>query len=45
MTDTAANPAPRRSTPRASLGSTEGDDIFGTFDINVARRFLGTCKQ
>ena len=37
MTDAAD--APRR-TPRASLGSTEGDDIFGTFDVGVARRFL-----
>jgi ATP-binding cassette subfamily B multidrug efflux pump len=33
--------APRRKTPRASLGSSEGDDIFGTFDVGVARRFLG----
>ena len=31
--------APR--TPRASLGSPEGDDVFGTFDPRVARRFLG----
>ena len=41
MTDTTANAAPKRSAPRASLGSSEGDDIFGTFDVNVARRFLG----
>ena len=27
--------------PRASLGSSEGEDIFGTFDAGVARRFLG----
>lgn len=27
--------------PRASLGSSEGEDIFGTFDTGVARRFLG----
>ncbi|MDO8914292.1 MAG: ABC transporter ATP-binding protein [Phenylobacterium sp.] len=40
MTDTTANAAPKRTTPRASLGSSEGDDVFGTFDINVARRFL-----
>lgn len=40
MTDTTANAAPKRATPRASLGSSEGDDVFGTFDINVARRFL-----
>ncbi len=33
-------PAPPRK-PRASLGSSEGDDIFGTFDVSVARRFLG----
>ncbi|MGH6998678.1 MAG: ABC transporter transmembrane domain-containing protein, partial [Phenylobacterium sp.] len=26
--------------PRASLGSSEGEDIFGTFDAGVARRFL-----
>lgn len=31
--------APRRA-PRASLGSPEGDDVFGTFDPRVARRFL-----
>jgi ATP-binding cassette subfamily B multidrug efflux pump len=39
----AAPEAPRKS-PRASLGSSEGDDIFGTFDINVARRFLAYLK-
>ena len=38
MTEAAANPA--RKAPRASLGSSEGDDIFGTFDVGVARRFL-----
>ena len=27
--------------PRASLGSSEGEDIFGTFDAGVAKRFLG----
>ena len=37
MTETAS--PPRK--PRASLGSSEGDDIFGTFDVSVARRFLG----
>lgn len=31
--------APRAS-PRASLGSPEGDDVFGTFDARVARRFF-----
>jgi ATP-binding cassette subfamily B multidrug efflux pump len=42
MTETVtATQAPRRKTPRASLGSSEGDDIFGTFDVGVARRFLG----
>ena len=41
MTDAAdGQQAPRRA-PRASLGSSEGDDIFGTFDVGVARRFLG----
>lgn len=30
--------------PRASLGSSEGEDIFGTFDTGVARRFLGMMK-
>ena len=34
MTETA------RRAPRASLGSSEGDDIFGAFDVSVARRFL-----
>ena len=29
-----------RKSPRASLGSPEGDDVFGTFDARVARRFL-----
>jgi ATP-binding cassette subfamily B multidrug efflux pump len=29
-----------RTPPRASLGSAEGDDAFGTFDPRVARRFL-----
>ena len=42
MTD-APTQAPRNS-PRASLGSTEGDDVFGVFDINVARRFLAYLK-
>ncbi|MDB5419518.1 MAG: multidrug transporter [Phenylobacterium sp.] len=40
-------PAARR-TPRASLGSPEGDDIFGTFDARIARRFfsyLGPHKR
>ncbi|HEX4712433.1 ABC transporter ATP-binding protein [Phenylobacterium sp.] len=35
--------APRRA-PRASLGSSEGDDVFGVFDPRVARRFLGYLK-
>lgn len=32
--------APAKRPPRASLGSSEGDDIFGTLDLGVARRFL-----
>jgi ATP-binding cassette subfamily B multidrug efflux pump len=43
MSDATETPAPRKA-PRASLGSSEGDDIFGTFDINVARRFLAYLK-
>ncbi|OXE37387.1 MAG: multidrug ABC transporter [Phenylobacterium zucineum] len=39
MTDT-----PKRKSPRASLGSSEGDDIFGTFDVAIARRFLGYLR-
>ena len=31
----------RRRAPRASLGNPEGDDIFGTFDPKVVRRFFG----
>ena len=27
--------------PRASLGSSEGEDIFGTFDTGVAKRLVG----
>ena len=34
----------RRKAPRASLGSPEGDDIFGTFDPRVARRFLAYLR-
>ncbi|THD77154.1 MAG: ABC transporter ATP-binding protein [Phenylobacterium sp.] len=38
----AAQPEPQaRRAPRASLGSPEGDDVFGTFDARVARRFFG----
>ena len=33
-----------RRAPRASLGSPEGDDVFGTFDPRIARRFLGYLK-
>ena len=36
--------AQAKRTPRASLGSPEGDDIFGTFDPRVARRFFGFLK-
>jgi ATP-binding cassette subfamily B multidrug efflux pump len=36
------DPQPQvRRAPRASLGTPEGDDIFGTFDPRVARRFFG----
>jgi ATP-binding cassette subfamily B protein len=47
MTETVQAAAPRGK-PRASLGSSEGDDIFGTFDPRVARRFfayLGPHKK
>lgn len=37
-----SQPAPRK--PRASLGSSEGEDIFGTFDTGVAKRFLAMLK-
>lgn len=37
-----SQPEPRK--PRASLGSSEGEDIFGTFDTGVATRFLGMMK-
>jgi ATP-binding cassette subfamily B protein len=40
MSDAAADAAPRGA-PRASLGSAEGDDVFGTFDPRIARRFFG----
>jgi ATP-binding cassette subfamily B protein len=33
-----------RRSPRASLGSPEGDDVFGTFDPRIARRFFGYLK-
>ena len=36
--------AQKRKSPRASLGSSEGDDIFGTFDVAIAQRFLGYLK-
>jgi ATP-binding cassette subfamily B protein len=38
----------KRPAPRASLGSPEGDDVFGTFDPRIARRFfayLGPHKK
>lgn len=41
MSDTVQTPPPQR---RASLGTSEGEDIFGTFDINVAKRFLEILK-
>ncbi|MFN3512949.1 MAG: ABC transporter ATP-binding protein [Phenylobacterium sp.] len=40
MSDLAAEPR----APRASLGSSEGEDIFGTFDTKVARRFLAFLR-
>ncbi|WP_411288985.1 ABC transporter ATP-binding protein [Phenylobacterium sp.] len=36
----AAAEQPQRRAPRASLGTPEGDDIFGSFDTRVARRFF-----
>jgi ATP-binding cassette subfamily B multidrug efflux pump len=41
--DAASTPAPARAR-RASLGSSEGDDVFGTFDPKIARRFLAYLK-
>ena len=41
MSETVQAPPPQR---RASLGTSEGEDIFGTFDINVAKRFLEILK-
>ncbi|MDB5498095.1 MAG: ABC-type multidrug transport system, ATPase and permease component [Phenylobacterium sp.] len=43
MSEAAPAPAPRRA-PRASLGSSEGDDVFGIFDPRVARRFMAYLK-
>ncbi|HSV01629.1 MAG TPA: ABC transporter ATP-binding protein [Phenylobacterium sp.] len=45
MTDAVFQPdtaAPRA--PRASLGSPEGDDVFGVFDPRIARRFFSYLK-
>ena len=36
--------AAKTATPRASLGTPEGDDIFGAFDPRVARRLFGLVK-
>jgi ATP-binding cassette subfamily B protein len=36
--------AARTSAPRASLGTPEGDDIFGAFDTRVARRLFGLAR-
>ena len=44
MSDLAANTPPAARAPRASLGSAEGDDVFGAFDTKVARRFLDFLK-
>jgi ATP-binding cassette subfamily B multidrug efflux pump len=44
MSEAAATAPKPRKAPRASLGSSEGDDIFGMFDAAVARRFLAYLK-
>lgn len=47
MSDLVANAPAEPSAvraPRASLGSAEGDDVFGAFDTQVARRFLGFLR-
>ncbi|MDR3513577.1 MAG: ABC transporter ATP-binding protein [Caulobacteraceae bacterium] len=44
MSDFAAETPAAGRPPRATLGSAEGDDVFGTFDPKVARRFLGFLK-
>jgi ATP-binding cassette subfamily B protein len=45
VSEAAASPTEeRRRAPRASLGTPEGDDVFGTFDPRVARRFLSYLK-
>jgi ATP-binding cassette subfamily B protein len=36
--------APARRAPRASLGSPEGEDIFGTFDAQAVKRFFAYVK-
>jgi ATP-binding cassette subfamily B protein len=36
--------AHKMSAPRASLGTPEGDDIFGAFDQRVVRRMVGLLK-
>jgi ATP-binding cassette subfamily B protein len=40
----AARPQPAPRAPRASLGSPEGDDVFGVFDPAILRRFLGYLR-
>ena len=44
MSDFSAEAPASARPPRAILGSAEGDDVFGTFDTKVARRFLGFLK-
>jgi ATP-binding cassette subfamily B multidrug efflux pump len=44
MSDFTATAGAAVRAPRATLGSAEGDDVFGTFDPRVARRFLGFLK-
>ena len=49
MSETTADQTQRTGRqPRASLGSPEGDDVFGVFDTKIARRFfsyLGPHKK
>lgn len=42
MSETSADKTGRTGRkPRASLGSPEGDDVFGVFDTRIIRRFFG----
>ncbi|MDE2487110.1 MAG: ABC transporter ATP-binding protein, partial [Alphaproteobacteria bacterium] len=44
MSDMASDEPEVRRAPRASLGSPEGEDIFGRFDTVAARRFFAYVK-